>query len=77
LLGINNRDLHRFETRLETSEELAPLVTDERIIVAESGIRDHADVERLGRAGIRTFLVGESLMRQVDPEAALRELIGQ
>ncbi|MFN2335026.1 MAG: indole-3-glycerol phosphate synthase TrpC [Wenzhouxiangellaceae bacterium] len=76
LLGINNRDLHRFETRLETSEELAPLVTDERIIVAESGIRDHADIERLGRSGIRSFLVGESLMRQIDPEIALRELIG-
>lgn len=76
LLGINNRDLHRFETRLETSIELAGLVPDDRVVVAESGIHEPADIERLSDAGIHAFLIGESLMRADDPEAALRTMIG-
>lgn len=76
LLGINNRDLHRFETRLETSEELAGLVPDERVVVAESGIHDRADIERLQASDIHAFLIGEALMKGDDPAAALRDLIG-
>ncbi|MDT8410254.1 MAG: indole-3-glycerol phosphate synthase TrpC [Wenzhouxiangellaceae bacterium] len=76
LLGINNRDLHHFETRLETSEALAPMVPGDRIAIAESGIRDRADVERLQAAGIHAFLVGESLMRSGRPQAGLELLLG-
>lgn len=75
LLGVNNRDLHRFETRLETSLELAPDVSDHRLVVAESGIHTPADIRRLQAGGINAFLVGESLMRAPDPGAALQELV--
>ena len=76
LLGINNRDLHRFVTRLETSEELAGQVPQDRIVVAESGLHDRADIERLQAAGIHAFLIGEALMQGDDPAAALQVLIG-
>ena len=76
LIGINNRSLHTFVTDLATTERLAPLVPSERLIVAESAINSRADVERLQRAGARAFLVGESLMREADIGAKLRELLG-
>ena len=76
LVGINNRDLHTFETRLETSEELAARVPAGTTLVAESGIHTRADMDRLRAAGISAFLIGESLMRADDPGAALAELIG-
>jgi indole-3-glycerol phosphate synthase len=75
LIGVNNRDLRDFRVDLGTSERLGALMSNDTIRVAESGIRNRADVERLRAAGFHAFLVGESLLRQDDRAAAVRTLV--
>jgi indole-3-glycerol phosphate synthase len=75
LIGINNRNLNSFETHLETTERLAELIPPGHLIVSESGISTPADIARLSKAGASAFLVGESLMRQANIEAATRALL--
>ena len=74
LLGINNRDLKTFETRLETTIDLLPRVPKGRIVVTESGILAPADVARMRSHGVETFLVGEAFMRAAEPGDALKAL---
>lgn len=75
VVGINNRDLSSFEVSLDTAVHLAGLVPPDRSLVGESGIREHADVERLAAAGVDGVLVGETIVRNPDPGAAIRALM--
>jgi len=74
LLGINNRDLRSFETRLETTLALLPRVPQDKVVVTESGILAPEDVKRMRAAGVRAFLVGEAFMRSAEPGKALISL---
>jgi indole-3-glycerol phosphate synthase len=76
MIGINNRNLKTLQTDLATTERLAPEVPADRIVVSESGIRRAEDLDRLGAAGARCFLVGETLMREPDVAEATRRLLG-
>ena len=76
LLGINNRDLRTFKVDLSTTIRLAEFVEDKQVLVAESGIRDRADVQRLNAAGVRSLLVGETLVRTGDVGGVMANLKG-
>jgi hypothetical protein len=75
LIGINNRDLNTFETTLETTRTLAPRVPEGRMVISESGLFTPADLAEMAGSGARSFLIGESLMRQADVAGATRELL--
>jgi indole-3-glycerol phosphate synthase len=77
LIGINSRNLHTFEMFPERALELAPLAPQEVTLVAASGIKSRSDLERYMAAGIRAFLIGEMLVTQADPGAALQEFLGR
>ena len=76
LIGVNNRNLKTLKVDLETSLRLAALAPPDALMVAESGLRTRADIERLQSAGYKAFLIGETLMRSADPFSALAELQG-
>jgi len=76
MIGINNRDLHTFRTTLQTTLDLMPRIPPDRIVISESGISRRADVELLASVGVHAVLVGESLMRETDIAAKMRELLG-
>ena len=76
LIGINNRNLRTFETRLETTLDLLPRISAERIVITESGILKPADVQRMRGHGVNAFLVGEAFMRADDPGVELARLFG-
>lgn len=77
LIGINNRNLHTFEVTLDTTRDLARRVPEDRLIIAESGLFTPDDLADLARYGARCFLIGESLMRQKDVEAATRAILSR
>lgn len=75
IVGVNNRNLHTLDVRLETSLELVEMIPQDCIAVSESGLRSAEDLRKLRTAGFDAFLIGESLMREADPCAALRRLL--
>ena len=76
LIGVNNRNLKTFEVSLEVTLKLAPMLPPGRDLVCESGLFAAADLDRMADAGVKRFLIGESLMRQPDVTAATRQILG-
>ena len=76
MIGVNHRDLRTFDVDLTLTERLRPLIPRDRVLVAESGIKDRADARRMREAGADAILAGEALMRAADPAAVIRELRG-
>ncbi|MBL0898978.1 MAG: indole-3-glycerol phosphate synthase TrpC [Reyranella sp.] len=77
LIGVNNRNLKTLAVDLATTEQLAPMVPRDRVLVAESGLGSPADLARMAKVGASAFLIGESFMRKPDVEAAVREILVQ
>jgi indole-3-glycerol phosphate synthase len=77
LIGINNRNLHTFDVTLQTTRTLAPLVPKDRLVVCESGLFTHTDLRQMAEIGAKSFLIGESLMRQQDVTAATKAILGR
>lgn len=77
IIGINNRDLDTFQVNLQTSLDMRPLIPEGKVVVSESAIRDRQDIETLMKAGIRAFLIGETLMKADNVGETLRSLMGQ
>jgi indole-3-glycerol phosphate synthase len=75
LIGVNNRNLKTLDVNLKTTEDLASRLPDDRVLVAESGLHKPADLARMAAVGARRFLIGESLMRQDDVEAATKAIL--
>ena len=76
LIGVNNRNLKTLDVDIATTEQLSPMVPDDRHLVCESGLYAPGDLGRMARAGAKRFLIGESLMRQDDVEHATRTILG-
>jgi indole-3-glycerol phosphate synthase len=76
VIGVNNRDLHNFDVRLETSLELIERIPEECVAVSESGLQTHEDLARLQRAGFDAFLIGERLMKSASAGETLRQFLG-
>ncbi len=77
LIGINNRNLHSFEVSLDVTRDLARRVPEDRIVVSESGLFTPEDLADMAQYGVRSFLIGEALMRQADVEGATRALLAR
>jgi indole-3-glycerol phosphate synthase len=77
IIGVNNRNLKTLDVRVETSFELIEQIPDDCLAVSESGIKSHAEIEKLRAAGFDAFLIGTSLMLAPDPAAALSSLLGK
>jgi indole-3-glycerol phosphate synthase len=77
LVGVNNRNLKTLAVDLATTEQLAPKVPKDRVLVAESGLGSPADLQRMARVGASAFLIGESFMRKPDVEAAVRAILAR
>ncbi len=77
MIGINNRNLHSFETTLKTTETLAPMVPKDRMVVCESGLFTSHDLARMARCGVNSFLIGESLMRQDNVALATKQILAK
>jgi indole-3-glycerol phosphate synthase len=77
MVGINNRNLHSFETSLATTERLAPMIPKDRMVVCESGLFTSHDLARMARCGVNSFLIGECLMRQDDVALATKQILAK